>query len=109
MYGKKVESILERLATQQRSVWHSEGDEGSGRRLPRSLQPTEAARSVGVSNPGGICGHRSSVGTELCADRGAEGVKIRTKTLIMTGTENGGRSPCHRRSWPPVQLACASI
>ena len=48
----------------------------------------------GVPDPRPIYGHRRSMGTEsaFCAHRGTEGAKIRTETLIMTGTEKRDRS-----------------
>src|SRR5215217_7824279 len=73
-------------ATEQGGVCRSEGGEGTGQRLPRSLQPREAARGVRLLDPYGVCGHRSFVAAGAQCDRG---VRIGTQTLIMTGTDNG--------------------
>lgn len=52
----------------------------------------QAAWGVGALNLGGVCGPRSSLGTELFLQRGVKGATISTQTLIVTVTENGDRS-----------------
>ncbi|HZY64455.1 MAG TPA: DDE-type integrase/transposase/recombinase [Rubrobacteraceae bacterium] len=74
--------------TGEGAIRQSEGGAGTARGLPKALQPPQqATRSTEISDPGGVCGHRSSEGP------GPVGAaRICTKTLIMTGTENGLRS-----------------
>lgn len=53
----------ERRTIEQGGVCQCSGGEGTDRRLPRTLQPPQAARGAVVHEPGGVCGGRSSAGS----------------------------------------------
>jgi hypothetical protein len=50
----------------------------------------QAARSVGVSDPGAVCGNRSTCRHRALCRQRSEGDRIRTRTLIMIGTQRMG-------------------